>query len=289
MVEQANEILEGMAEQGYTLTLRQLFYQFVRRNWIANSEKSYKRLGEVVAKARLGGHISWDAIEDRNRSLMDWAFDEDPASVIAGARSQLVYDLWARQGTYCEVWVEKDAMSGVVARPCERLMVPYMACKGYLSLSESWRAGLRFSAAVRRGQEAVLFYLGDHDPSGIDMTRNHRERQDLFAGLDEVRVERLALNIDQVRAYDPPPNPTKAQDSRSAGYIRQFGETCWELDALEPSQIEGLIAEAVDGVRDTRKWNKVLREQEGRRDLLEGVSRNWGVIERYVRRKEGLS
>lgn len=285
MVDKANTILADMADQGYTLTLRQLFYQFVSRNWIANSEKTYKRLGEVVAKARLSGRISWTAIEDRGRGLNCWGFVEDPLDVVDGLEFGLALDLWKRQPNYVEVWVEKDAMVNVLSKACRRLKVPFMACKGYLSLSEAWRAGLRFNEASKHGQNPVLIYLGDHDPSGMHMTEDHESKQRMFAHLGPVDVRRIALNMDQVDKYGPPPNPTKAQDSRSKGYIAQFGSTCWELDALTPSVVDGLITKHIDALRDKKVWEATLAEQEEKRKLLAAVHGNWPVIERYLQKK----
>ncbi len=285
MVDKANTILADMAAQGYTLTLRQLFYQFVSKNWIANSEKTYKRLGEVVAKARLSGRISWTAIEDRGRGLVGWGFTEKPEDVLNGLEYNLVLDQWKRQPNYVEVWVEKDAMVNILSKACSRLQVPFMACKGYLSLSEAWRAGLRFNKATERGQNPVLIYLGDHDPSGIHMTEDHRGKQDMFAHLGPVDVRRIALNMDQVREYDPPPNPTKVQDSRSKGYIAEFGATCWELDALTPSVVDELITAEVKGLRDRNIWQDTFREQEERRAILAAVHDHWDVIERYLQKK----
>jgi hypothetical protein len=238
-----------------------------------------------VAKARLSGRISWTAIEDRGRGLSGWSFEEDPGEVVSGLEYGLCVDLWKRQPTYVEVWVEKDAMVNVLSKACSRLLVPFMACKGYLSLSEAWRAGLRFNEAAERGQTCVLIYLGDHDPSGVHMTDDHRDKQDMFCDLGHVDVRRIALNMDQVEQYDPPPNPTKVTDSRSKAYIKRFGQTCWELDALQPSVVDKLITKEVNGLRDRRVWKEALEEQAEKRHILSAVSENWPVIDRYLRKK----
>lgn len=285
LIDKANTVLADMSAQGYTLTLRQLFYQFVSKNWIANTEKTYKRLGDVIAKGRLSGRISWTAIEDRGRGLNGWSFVEKSEDVVAGLEYNLSLDLWKRQPNYVEVWVEKDAMVNVLSKACVRLKVPFMACKGYLSLSEAWRAGRRFNEATERGQNPVLIYLGDHDPSGVHMTEDHRGKQDMFADLGHVDVRRIALNMDQVKRYDPPPNPTKMQDSRAKGYIKEFGHTCWELDALTPAVVDDLITEEVNGLRNLKTWKLGLQEQAKRRKVLAGIQDNWDVIERYLQKK----
>ncbi len=282
-IDKAQEIINEMDEQGYVLTLRQLYYQFVSRNWIANEEREYKRLGRIMADAREDGQVSWTAIEDRGRNCYGPSPEENPAAVVDGIEHGLVFDLWARQDDYVEVWVEKSALEGVVARPCDRLHVPYMACKGYLSTSEAWRAGLRFREALDDGKRCTLVHLSDHDPSGFDMTRDNGERLNLFAESLNVTVRRIALNMDQVERYGPPPNPTKLTDSRAPGYVRRFGHDSWELDALEPSVLDALIADTVDGYRDADLWQETLDEQEEARRPLAALGENWSEVEDFLR------
>lgn len=246
VVNTAAAIIREYKGQGYILTLRQLYYQFVSRDLIENTERSYKNLGKIIAKARMAGLISWDAIEDRGRGLSAFWYDEDETNAIRDLPDFIRFDRWERLGVYVEVWVEKEALGNVVSRACEPFFVPHLSCKGYLSASEAWVAGRRFRAKMRAGHECFLLHLGDHDPSGIDMTRDNRERVDLFSeSLGGVTVKRLALNMDQVLQYSPPPNPAKITDSRADAYIDEYGPTSWELDALEPSVIAALLTEEI--------------------------------------------
>ena len=284
-VDQANHIIEEMRGQGYVLTLRQLFYQFVRRNWLANEEREYKRLGRLITQARESGVVDWFAIEDRGRNVYGPNPQEDPAAVVNGVEEGLLFDQWARQDTYLEVWVEKQALEGVISRPCERLDVNYMACKGYLSASEAWRAGLRFRQATHEGKACVLVHLADHDPSGLNMTEDNALRLRLFAETHDVEVRRIAMNMDQVEEYGPPPNPTKESDSRSTAYIEQFGHDSWELDALEPSTLDDLIASVIEEYRDEDTWAEVLAEQTEARRPLAALSENWGAVQEFLERE----
>jgi hypothetical protein len=286
-LEQANHVIGEMGAQGYTLTLRQLYYQFVRRNWIANSEKEYKRLGRIMTDGREGGVVDWFAIEDRGRKAHGPYVEEDPASAVAGVETNLQFDRWADQDAYIEVWVEKQALEGVVARPCNRLYTRYMACKGYLSASEAWRAGLRFAEAISSGKSPVLIHLADHDPSGLDMTDDNAQRIRLFAEDHGVEVRRIALNMDQVRQYNPPPNPAKTTDSRYAKYIGRFGRESWELDALEPSVLEKLISDEINSFIDPDPWNDVAEREADARRPLTALSRNWTKVQSFLD-SEGL-
>lgn len=282
IIEKANEIIEGYQAQGFTLTLRQLYYQFISRDLFPNTEQSYNRLGSIVTDARLAGLISWEAIEDRGRGVKPWLIEENEADALANIEYRFALDYWRRQNTYVEVWVEKEALSDVIRRPCSRRRVPYMACKGYLSASEAWRSGQRFEEAFDEGRRCVLIHLGDHDPSGMDMTRDNADRLELFAR-ERVEVRRVALNIDQVRLYNPPPNPAKMTDSRAGDYVAQFGRTSWELDALEPAIIDRLITTELDDLIDPDEWAETEREESDRRGELAKLHGNWDLVAEFLR------
>lgn len=271
VIEQANAIIEEYQAQGYSLTLRQLYYQMVARDMIENTQRSYKRLGSKLNNARLAGLVNWFAIEDRTRNLKGQPHWSSPASIIESAVSSYQIDKWKHQPFYVEVWIEKDALVSVAKRICDRLDVPYFSCRGYTSSSEMWSAGRRILRKRRGGKAPIILHLGDHDPSGIDMTRDIRERLEMFSE-GPVQVERIALNMNQVHQHNPPPNPAKVTDSRSDGYIALYGNESWELDALPPQVLTGLIRENVLSFRDNDLWEEaVARENEEKQALREAA------------------
>ncbi len=276
-IKRANAIIVEYQAQGFQLTLRQLYYQFVSRGFIPNNDKEYKNLGNAINDGRMAGLIDWDAIYDRTRNLVSNSHWTSPSAIIDSAYASYAVDKWIGQPYRCEVWVEKDALVGVIEGVCRELDVPYIACRGYMSQSEMWSASQRLIRWDRRhSQQAYIIHLGDHDPSGIDMTRDITDRQDVF-GVD-LRIDRIALNWDQVEQYQPPPNPAKLTDSRVDGYIAKFGDESWELDALEPRVIADLIRETVLGVRDEDAWqDQIDLELEGR-NLLRQTSERWDDV-----------
>jgi hypothetical protein len=281
IIEKANEIVEEYEKDGFVLTLRQLYYQFVARALIPNSQKSYKSLGSIINDARLAGLLDWDAIEDRTRSLRKRSHWDDPSGVIESAASSYALDLWEGQGERCEVWIEKDALVGVIERVCTRWDVPYFSCRGYTSQSEVWRAAQRHK---EYGCEFVtVIHLGDHDPSGIDMTRDIQDRLRIFEA--PTTIDRIALNMDQVRSFKLPPNPAKATDARFEGYVEEHGNESWELDALDPKRIEKMIEKAIRGVlgEDVKKWMLRIDEQEAGRTLLTEASRRWDDVAGFLK------
>ena len=162
LIEKINGVNNDYKAQGYSLTLRQVYYQMVARAIIPNNERSYKNLGNLINDARLAGFIDWNAIEDRTRNLRGHSHWSTPADIIRSAANSYQLDHWDDQETYVEVWVEKDALVGIVQRICNRLDVSYFSCRGYVSQSEMWQAGQRLSYQARKHERIVLLHLGDH-------------------------------------------------------------------------------------------------------------------------------
>lgn len=264
---------------GYDVTLRQVYYVFIAKNWFPeswidveynrkeglpldtkNTVKNYKRFGDLVGDARLAGLLDWDVMKDRGRELVVNPHWDSPADMVRAAAEQFRLDCWEDQPVHIEVMIEKDALSNVFERVCSNLDIGLTANKGYCSLSAMYEAGKRLKAYGDRGKQLVVLYCGDHDPSGIDMTRDVRERLCMFSGYD-VEVDRIALNMDQVRKLKAPENPAKVTDPRAKAYIREYGEKSWELDAIEPRALDALVTQTVKKYRNERLWKDVVARQ----------------------------
>jgi len=275
LIETANGILEDYRRLGYRLSLRQLYYQLVARDFIENSIRSYKRVGNLVSDARLAGLLDWGMIEDRNRETVIPTAWESPAQIVRAAATQFRLDRWQGQPCYVEVMVEKDALSGILEPVCRDLHVRFTANKGYSSSSAMYEGGGRIYQAYEDGKDIHIFYLGDHDPSGIDMTRDIRERLNLFVYACPIEVHRLALNYDQVETWQPPENPAKETDSRYHAYADEFGASSWELDAVEPRELAMLVRHGVTELIDKDRWAVVLNEESLMRAELEQFAEDY--------------
>ena len=270
-IAKCNTIIQTYQAQGFRLTLRQLYYQLVSRGVIPNKQTEYDKLGSILNDARLAGLVDWNAIEDRTRNVEINSHWGEPEQIINSAAESYRNDLWITQGTRAEVWVEKDALEGVIESACRPWDVPFFSCRGYTSQTAMWEAGMRIKRYVRNGQAVVIFHLGDHDPSGIDMTRDIRDRLELFVGR-AVQVNRIALTMEQVEQYNPPPNPAKQTDSRFQSYVDAYGDESWELDALEPSVLVRLIRDNVREIIDRDAWQEAVQEQEQDRAELRAIA-----------------
>jgi hypothetical protein len=278
VIQRINVILADYAAQGYRLSLRQLYYQLVARAEIENTLHSYKRLGDLVSDARLAGMVDWDMIEDRGRETIAPPMWKDPAQIVDAAARQFAIDRWADQPNHVEVMVEKAALEGVLIPVCRDLGIRFTANRGYSSQSTMYESGKRLEGALHDEKKDVfILYLGDHDPSGVDMTRDVRDRLSLFADA-AVEVDRLALNMDQVQRWRPPENPAKTTDSRYRAYILEFGASSWELDAVEPATLADIVRTAVAGLRDDDLYNAALERENTMKaelqDFVESYRRN---------------
>jgi len=286
IIELADEIATSYKARGFNLTLRQLYYQFISRNAFPNDEKNYNRLGAIINDARLSGLINWEHIEDRGREAhsVDW-LGHVPSGLtdqIRGLQHNHWLDLWEGQDRRVEVWVEKQALEEVAQRAAASFRVGYFACKGYVSQSEMWRAGMRLREAIDEGQEPLILHLGDHDPSGIDMTRDIEDRLSMFAEQD-IEVRRLALNMPQIRELNPPPNPAKLTDSRFAAYLDKYGEKSWELDAVSPERLVQIIQDEIAAVLDREKFDELRQDEREGKQIYINLSDNWTEAEALLR------
>jgi hypothetical protein len=284
MIADANVILDEYGAQGLDMTLRQLYYQFVARGLFANNDVNYDKLQRLVNDGRMVGLISWDAIQDRTREVRGvGAFHNSPAQALAAVADGYSRDLWVDQPWRPIAVTEKDAQLGNISRVCNELRIQYFSSRGYNSQSEQWRLGRLCAQYVRDGQRPLILDMRDHDPSGIDMTRDFRERLALFAGTP-ITVSRIALNMDQVIALDPPPNPAKLTDGRLEdykAYMRAAGhgdlaDTSWEFDALSPTFTCDLLTKNVRLVRDEALWEQAITKEENEREYLRDMVRMAG-------------
>lgn len=335
VIEQVDTLCTAYQQQGYDLTLRQLYYQFVARDlfpdsrtwrwtgsrWVRdpngtkNADPNYNWLGSIVNDARLAGLLDWGHIVDRTRNLLSHSHWDSPAQIIEAVARSYLEDKWAQQSTYIEVWVEKDALVGVLGDPttyrgvCPDNDVAWFSCRGYTSQSELYGAARRLQERIEDGKSVVVIHLGDHDPSGIDMSRDIEDRLRMFIAQDlydapllptgprsqeemraeyesltggDLEIERIALNMDQVRQYRPPPNPAKLTDARATGYIERFGPSSWELDALEPTVLVALVQNAIDSYKDPDIWQEAVDLEARRREVLTKASTHWAQVAEFL-------
>ena len=259
------------------LTLRQIYYRLVAGGLIPNRRTAYNGLSAQLVKAREAGEVNERRIVDRSRSTIDRAFDSPEDfldAALATCENRFFRRFWTTQETYVEAWVEKDALSQVIAGAVQGLNTIVAPSRGYSSFSYVRDAVRRFQKNRGDAERVVVLHLADHDPSGLDMTRDLRERFQAYSAgfLFDVQVKRVALTFDQVQARDLIPNPTKITDPRASGYIDRYGDECWELDAIEPDELVEMVEGAVSAeVTDWDAWDEIKDQDERERGEIKAA------------------
>lgn len=267
MINQMIGIVEEYQNQWLRLTARQLYYQFVSRDFIANTPRSYKNLTGLLADARYAGLIDWNAIEDRGREPVVWQQYDSIRAMVERSINSFRLPRWDTQPNYVELWVEKQALAGVLEPLAAEYHATLMVNKGYSSASAMFESSQRFMDRQNNNQKPILFYLGDHDPSGEDMVRDIEDRLTEF-GVDGIEVKKLALTMAQIEEFEPPPNPAKMTDSRANKYVEKFGNESWEVDALPPDELAKIIRAAFDDVVDADAMDKVKQDEQKQKKQL---------------------
>lgn len=276
---QINAIIEEYQEQDYVLTLRQLYYQLVSRDIIPNKQTEYSKLSTILKEGRMAGIVDWDAIEDRLRKPSTPGSWESPADILDTAAQAFMLPRMADQRNYIEVWVEKDALSGVLKRVTEKYHIPILVNRGYSSASSMYDSFKRFDSAQDRSQDVHILYLGDFDPSGIDMIRDIEARTREFIEGQygdpyafNFTVTPIALTRQQIRDYSPPPNPAKMSDPRAGGFVAEHGRTSWEVDALRPEVLNQILTDEIINLIDEDMYDNIVSQESDMRKKLHNLS-----------------
>ena len=266
LLDQIVTIIQEYEDMGYRLTVRQLYYQLVSRDIIPNNLRAYQKTSSILTDARMTGTIDWNTIEDRVRnSIMPGEFDNISAFISAAINSYRKYR-WEDQDHYVEVIVEKEALAGILEPMTKKYHVMLFLNKGYSSTSAMHDMSQRITEQNNSGKESHILYLGDHDPSGMDMVHDIQNRMNIFRC--DVSVERIALTMKQIEQYNPPPNPVKISDSRAKKYIALYGKKSWELDALKPDVLNELVESHIQKYLDIDKYNDMIKQETDEKSRL---------------------
>ena len=278
LLEKAIGIITEYQKQGIKMTLRQLYYQLVARDVIKNLVSEYKKLGTLLKDARYNGIVDWDAIEDRIRVPSIPSQWNDVLGLIRSAKTAYRLPRWKDQEYYVELFTEKDALSSVLEPIANKLHISFCVNRGYTSASAIYELSKRVMDKIEDDKKVVVLYLGDYDPSGLDMVRDIKDRlkelleegETTIHDFDEwVEVVPVALTREQIDKYNPPPNPAKLSDTRAKAYVAKYGSSSWEVDALRPEIMIKIVEDSIAQFLDTKKYNEVMRQEEKDMEQLE--------------------
>ena len=281
LLEKVLETTKKYQEIDIKLTNRQLYYQLVAMDFIPNAIEIYKRICTFATDCRYGGFMDWDALEDRGRISSKPSEWDNISGIIKTAIRAYRLPRWQDQDCYVEMFCEKQALESVLKPIAEKWHVRFGYNKGYSSAASMYELAKRIEKAIDDDQYAVILYFGDHDASGVDMVRDIKDRITEFLTKgkapynkeyisDMLIVDPLALSMDQITEYNPPPNPAKITDPRAKKYIQQFGNVQWELDAIEPTIMQNIAEEGIIAYLERDKYERMVqREESDKRALIE--------------------
>lgn len=254
---------KSILEQHRPMTVRQVFYQLVAKQIIKNSRSQYQAVSNILVQARKAEIIPWDWIEDRlrrPRHVSMWSDLTDFGDTVMGAYRR---DVWVNQPTYIEVWVEKDALSGILEDAIRDYGVTLNVGRGYDGWDSIHNAATRFK---EKEVPTVILYFGDFDPSGEDMVRSLCERLGFFGC--EPELIKCALTEKDIETYNLPPDLTKKKDSRQKAFVEKYGDVSVELDALPVDVLRDRIVEQVESRMNLDELAKVKRKEKRDKNKL---------------------
>jgi len=291
LLESVQEIIEEFQRQQIRLTNRQTYYQLVAANIIPNIDKVYKRICVFLTDARYGGYIDWDAIEDRGRVAHRHSEWENVADFMNDVVGAFRLPRWSDQDNYVELFTEKQAVESVLSPLANKYHIYFGYNKGYSSAAMMYELSKRIIEQIYEGKKVKLLYAGDHDPSGLDMVRDIQERviEFLTRGHDAeyfttvpiveyFQIVPLALNMIQIRQYNPPPNPAKIKDPRATWYIEKYGNSSWELDALRPEVLRDIVEHGIQENLDVDKYNAWIEREKPLKQKLQDFADSLSLV-----------
>ena len=242
-------------------TVRQVFYQATVRGIVEKSEAGYGKVQHDLVLMRRADELPYNWLADNTRWQRKPRTFDGVADAVTQTAKFYRKALWTHADCYVEIWLEKDALAGVVLPITDLYDVPLMVARGYASLS------FLHSAAEDINELDVptyIYHLGDYDPSGVNAGEKIEETLREMAPDAEIHFERLAVNPSQIQAWDLPTRPTKISDSRSKG----FGEISVELDAIDPERLRALVRAAIEQHLPAEQYKILKIAEDSERALI---------------------
>lgn len=247
-------------------TVRQVFYQATVQGVVEKTEAGYDKVQRALVELRRERAIEYGAIADNTR----WQRKPNTFGSLGEALEETARfyrrDLWRNAEVYCEIWLEKDALSGVIWPVTSRYDVPLMVARGYSSLTFLASAA---EAIAEQDRPCYIYHLGDLDPSGVNAGEKIEQTLRELAPHAEIHFERLGVTDEQVLMYNLPSRPTKTSDTRA----KKFGRAeSVELDAIAPGELRGIVERAVLRHIDQHELDVIQVAERSEREFLQGMA-----------------
>jgi hypothetical protein len=254
------DALYAIVEAQRPMTVRQVYYQATVKGVVEKTEDGYNKVQSDLVHMRRAGRLPYDWLADSTRWMRKPTMFSSIRQALEETARLYRKDLWRDADAYVEIWLETDALAGVVDTVTYEYGVPLMVARGYASLSFLHSAAEQIKALK---VPAYIYHLGDYDPSGVNAGEKIEQTLRELAPSAQISFKRVAVTRRQIFAWSLPTRPTKATDTRSKG----FGEISVELDAIEPDQLRDLVRRAIEQHLPADQLRVLLAAEESERDI----------------------
>jgi hypothetical protein len=247
------------------MTVRQVFYQASVRNLVEKSESGYQKVQTDLVLMRKAGVLPYEWLADNTRWQRKPTTFRDPKHAVDNIAKFYRKNLWQDADSYVEIWLEKDALAGVIMPVTSRYDVPLMVARGYASLSF-----LHSAAEYIRAIDVPthIYHLGDYDPSGVNAGEKIEETLREMAPQADITFERVAVSIEQIIDWNLPTRSTKQTDTRA----KKFGSSeSVELDAIEPRRLRSLVGQAIQRHLSRHQYRQLMQVEAEERKFVGGL------------------
>ncbi|WP_204353755.1 hypothetical protein [Salinisphaera orenii] len=254
-------------------TVRAVCYRLFVDGWIKNMGKNETgKVSRHLVTAREEGTIPWDWVVDDHRQVDQVPSWNDPQGLINAAVNSYRKDVWAEQPYHVEVWSEKSTVRGTLSNTLHEYGVPFRALHGYSSATVLHDVA---AEAQRRSKPLIVLYVGDWDPSGMGMSEIDIPNRLRQYGATNFKIERVALTEDELHDLPHFEAATKKNDARHKWFVENYGERCWELDAMPPSDLRVTVEIAIDDYLDHESWYRMKRVEAAEVEAIENLASGW--------------
>jgi hypothetical protein len=264
------DALLDIVAEGRPMTVRQVFYQATVRGVIEKTEQGYAKIKAALTDMRRAGDLPYDWLADNTRWMRKPRSFDGPEQAIAQAVRFYRKALWTDAGACVEVWLEKDALAGVVLDVTAEYDVPLMVARGYASLSFLHSAA---EVMTEQHRPCFVYHLGDYDPSGVNAAEKIEETLQELAPAADIIFARVAVTPEQITAWSLPTRPTKASDSRAKSW--GGGDESVELDAIDPNQLRAIVRACVEQHLPRDELQRLQRVEAAERERMLEFLEGW--------------
>jgi hypothetical protein len=248
------------------MTVRQVFYQATVLGLVEKTEDGYKRVQNDLTIMRRAGQLPYDWLADNTRWQRKPRTYNSVEDALRETAALYRKALWNDVGAYVEIWLEKDALSGVIYPVTAMYDVTLMVSRGYASLSFLYSAAEYIKTL---SVPAYIYHFGDFDPSGVNAAEKIEETLREMAPDADIIFVRLAVTEALIRQLDLPTRPTKKTDSRAA----KFGDISVELDAIDPVTLRAFVRYAIEQHLPAEQFEVLKAAEESERTLIQKLVR----------------